>query len=141
MVRRLVAAGLPRPTAGADLRGKHGPAVARPAVGPEPAAVLQPGHSRPASGSAGGPGKSRVRKDVTVKLSYDEGQTWPVTKRLENGLSGYSDLAVGPDGTIYCFYECASTDGNVYRSGNLTLARFNLPWLTDGHDALPETTE
>jgi sialidase-1 len=87
------------------------------------------------------PGKSRVRKDVTVKLSYDEGQTWPVTKRLENGLSGYSDLAVGPDGTIYCFYECASTDGNVYRSGNLTLAWFNLRWLTDGHDLLPETTE
>jgi sialidase-1 len=84
------------------------------------------------------PGKSRDRKNVTVKLSYDEGATWPVSKSLEPEFSGYSDLAVLPDGTILCLYECGSRDGkNIYKTGRLELARFNLEWLTDGKDATP----
>ena len=76
-----------------------------------------------------------MRKNVSVKLSYDEGGTWPVQKTLEPGFSGYSDLAVTRDGTILCFYERGSTDGeNVYKTGSLTVARFNLEWLTDGKD-------
>jgi sialidase-1 len=58
---------------------------------------------------------------------------------LEPGYSAYSDLAVGPDGTIYCLYE----RGNAAQAGKkptsyafLTLARFNLQWLTDGKDSL-----
>jgi sialidase-1 len=76
----------------------------------------------------------RTRKNLTVKLSYDETQTWPVAKALEPGLSGYADLAVGPEGTIYCLYERGSTDGNYFRTRFLTVARFNLEWLTDGKD-------
>ena len=82
------------------------------------------------------PGKSRDRKNLSVKLSYDEGATWPVNKALEPGFSGYSDLAVLPDGTILCFYERGSTNNkDIYRTGLLTLARFNLEWLTDGKDS------
>jgi len=81
------------------------------------------------------PGLGRDRKNVSIKLSYDEGQTWPVSKTLEAGFSGYSDLAVLPDGTALCFYERGSTDGkNIYKTGLLTVARFNLEWLTDGKD-------
>ncbi len=40
------------------------------------------------------PGKSRDRKNVSVKLSRDEGQTWPVNKTIEPGPSMYSDIAV-----------------------------------------------
>jgi sialidase-1 len=72
----------------------------------------------------------RDRKNVAVKLSYDEAQTWPVNKVLEPGYSGYSDLAVLPDGTILCLYERGAT-----RADFLTLARFNLEWLTDGRDS------
>jgi sialidase-1 len=86
-------------------------------------------------------GRPRMRKDLTVKLSYDEGRTWPVSRRLEDGPSGYSDLAVGPDGTIYCVYERGQERGDMYHSGGLTLARFNLAWLTDGRDELPATKE
>ncbi len=83
------------------------------------------------------PGKGRDRKNVSVKLSYDEAKTWPVTKTIEPGFSGYSDLAVAKDGTILLFYERGSTDGkDIYRTGSLTVARFNLEWLTDGQDAL-----
>jgi sialidase-1 len=81
------------------------------------------------------PGVFRDRRNVSVKLSYDEGGTWPVSRPLEPGFSGYSDLAVLPDGTILCFYERGSTDGvSIFRTGRLTVARFNLAWLTGGAD-------
>ncbi|TKJ33197.1 MAG: exo-alpha-sialidase [Planctomycetes bacterium B3_Pla] len=76
----------------------------------------------------------RRRKNVTVKLSYDEGKTWPVAKSIEPGISGYSDLAVSPDGLAYCFYERGSVDDSHYRPAHLTVTRFNLEWLTDGGD-------
>jgi sialidase-1 len=72
------------------------------------------------------PGSHRARKNLSIKLSYDEGQTWPVSKPLEKGTSAYSDLAVLRDGTILCFYE---------RGTSLALARFNLEWLTNGRDS------
>lgn len=81
------------------------------------------------------PGRSRVRKNLTVKLSYDEGLTWPVSRVLEPGFSGYSDLAVAPDGMILCLYERGSTDGrSSTRPEHLTLARFSLEWLTEGRE-------
>lgn len=67
------------------------------------------------------------RKNVTVRLSDDEGASWPVKRTIEPGPSGYSDLAVLPDHTILCFYESAGKF--------LTLARFNLEWLTKGQDS------
>jgi len=86
------------------------------------------------------PGLGRDRQNLSVKLSYDEGMSWPVTKPLEPGFSAYSDLAVLADGTILCFYE----RGQKPQPGKkplsytlLTLARFNLQWLTDGQDSLP----
>ena len=36
------------------------------------------------------------RDNLTLKLSYDEGKTWPVSKLLEGGPTGYSDLAAVP---------------------------------------------
>lgn len=78
------------------------------------------------------PGKNRDRKNVSVKLSRDEGQTWPVNKLIEDGPSMYSDIAVTHGGTILCFYGRAG-DGKgtaAFAGGRLTLARFNLEWLT-----------
>ncbi|MDB6058825.1 MAG: nedA [Verrucomicrobiales bacterium] len=73
------------------------------------------------------PGSHRARKNLSVRLSYDEGRTWPVKRVLEPGRSAYSDMAVLDDGTILCFYE---------RHDSLTLARFNLEWLTNRKDSL-----
>ena len=62
-----------------------------------------------------------------------------MTKTVEPGFSGYSDLAVAKDGTILLFYERGSTDNKtIYNTGSLTVARFNLEWLTDGKDTLTE---
>lgn len=85
------------------------------------------------------PGKSRERKNLSVKLSYDEGASWPINKVIEPGASAYSDLAVGNDGTIYCLFETVAPTTNRGRNNTLTLARFNLEWLTDGKDSMTET--
>lgn len=83
------------------------------------------------------PVRMHARKNLTVKLSYDEGRTWPVSRVLEAGTSAYSDLAVGPQGVIYCLYERGSTDGkDHFATKTLTLARFNLEWLSEGKDRL-----
>lgn len=79
------------------------------------------------------PGKNRDRKNVSVKLSYDEGATWAVNKTIEPGPSMYSDIGVTHAGTILCFYGRGTKPG--FAGDALTLARFNLEWLTDGKDA------
>ncbi len=73
------------------------------------------------------PGKSRARKNISIKLSRDEAQTWAVNKLLEDGPSAYSDLAVTKDGTILCFYGAGSKLS--FAGSVLRLARFNLEWL------------
>lgn len=73
------------------------------------------------------PGQSRTRKNVSVKISRDEGRTWPINRLLENGPSMYSDLAVTKAGTILCFYGRGTKPG--FAGSGLTLARFNLAWL------------
>ena len=72
-------------------------------------------------------GKSRARKNLGVKLSRDEGQTWPVNQLLEDGPSAYPDVAVTKDGKILCFYGAGS---KLHFAGStLRLTRFNLEWL------------
>ena len=82
------------------------------------------------------PGKNYDRRNVSVKLSYDEGQTWPVNKSIEPSWSAYSDIGVSQAGTILCFY--GRGEKSSFAGDRLTLARFNLEWLTDGKDRLPE---
>lgn len=74
------------------------------------------------------PGKSRDRKNVSVQLSHDEGQTWTIKKTIESGPSAYSDLAVTQSGTILCFYGRSSKLN--FAGSELIVARFNLEWLT-----------
>ena len=61
------------------------------------------------------------RENLSIKLSRDDGKTWPTSKTLEPGPSAYSDLAVLPDATILCLYE---------GENKIVAAPFNLDWLT-----------
>jgi sialidase-1 len=81
------------------------------------------------------PGTSRDRKNLTIRLSYDAGQHWKVKRVLEAGPAGYSDLAVLPDGRILCLYEKGAEHATGFRTAFLTLATFNLEWLTTGIDS------
>lgn len=83
-------------------------------------------------------GKSRDRRNLSVKLTYDEGRTWPVNRTLEAGYGAYSDLAVLPDGTILCLYERGREADSEKKKATsyafLTLARFNLEWAEGMRD-------
>jgi Neuraminidase (sialidase) len=74
----------------------------------------------------------RERKNLSVRLSLDDAKTWPIVKTIEAGSSGYSDLAATNDGAILCFYERGAAEKNMYHTRFLTVARFNLEWLTEG---------
>ncbi len=85
-------------------------------------------------------GKSRDRRNLSIKVTYDEGKTWKFSKALETGYGAYSDLAVLPNGDALCLYERGrDTDADLKKStsyAHLTVARFNLEWITDGKDTL-----
>ncbi len=88
-------------------------------------------------------GGSRDRRNLSVKVSYDEGKTWKYNKTLEAGYGAYSDLAVLPNGDALCLYERGKdSDMDLKKSTSyayLTVARFNLEWLSNGKDKLNGT--
>jgi sialidase-1 len=73
------------------------------------------------------PGKNRDRKNVSVKLSRDEGKTWSRSKSIEPSWSAYSDIGVSQAKTILCFY--GNGGKGSFAGAQLTLARFNIEWL------------
>ena len=83
------------------------------------------------------PASPTERVNMTVRLSYDEGKTWPVSRTIHSGPSAYSCLVVLPEGTIGLLYEC----GVKYRYEKIAFARFNLEWLTEGVDHLTKSTD
>ena len=74
------------------------------------------------------------RLHLTVRMSYDECRSWPISKIIQDGPASYSDLCIAKDGTICCLYEKGGKGGVSFYSGDMTFARFDLEWLTDGKD-------
>lgn len=70
------------------------------------------------------------RTRMTVKLSHDEGKTWPFAKLIHAGPSSYSSLVRLPNGDIGLVYE----GGQQHRREWIRFARISLEWLTDGND-------
>lgn len=82
----------------------------------------------------------RGRFNITVRMSYDEGKTWPVAKLIRRGPGAYSSMTILPDGSIGILYETGdSANGGFARYKKLVYAHFNLEWLTDGKDHLERT--
>jgi len=75
------------------------------------------------------PAHPRARRQMTVRLSYDDGQTWPVSRMVDPGPSAYSDLVIQADGRIGLLYERGNQGGIWY-------VNFTLDWLTRGQDRL-----
>jgi sialidase-1 len=69
------------------------------------------------------PASSTDRSHLTVRLSADDCQTWPMSRVLYEGSSAYSDLAIANNGTIFCLFEAD-------RYSKLMLARFDFAWLS-----------
>ena len=73
-----------------------------------------------------------TRTDVTVYVSYNEGESWPVSKCIIPYRSGYSSLCVLPDGTIGLYVEEIYSGNSGY---SMVFYNFSLDWLTDGNDS------
>lgn len=48
---------------------------------------------------------SRRRENMTLRISHDDGKTWPEAIQLYPGPSAYSCLALLPSGELGCLYE------------------------------------
>ncbi|HEX4792611.1 MAG TPA: sialidase family protein [Humisphaera sp.] len=77
-----------------------------------------------------GAAKGKQRINLTVKLSRDMGTTWRASKVIDSGIAGYCDLAADPGGTVYCLYERGGAQGNQFDTQSLTLARFDVSWIS-----------
>lgn len=77
------------------------------------------------------------RKNVSIFLSYDEGESWSVKKSICPTASAYSSVTILPDGTIGVFFEKEKNDMSLY------FANFTLDWLTDYNDTyqLPKNSK
>jgi sialidase-1 len=72
------------------------------------------------------PAHSDARRNLTIRVSYDNGATWPISKVVDSGPSSYSDLVEQTDGQIGILYERGNDGGICYGS-------FSYEWLT-GND-------
>lgn len=68
------------------------------------------------------------RTNLSVRMSFDEGKTWPVKKLIHSGPSSYSTMVRLPDGTIGLLFE----GGEKHRREWIRFVRFSLQWLTGG---------
>ncbi|MFD7861021.1 exo-alpha-sialidase [Streptomyces sp. NPDC059783] len=62
------------------------------------------------------------RKNLTVKMSCDNGKSWPIKKVVDAGASAYSTLTRLPDGRLGLLYERGNYE-------HITYASFDLKWL------------
>jgi sialidase-1 len=69
---------------------------------------------------------SAKRERMTVRLSRDDGRTWPVAKVIHEGPAAYSSLVVLPDRSVGLLYE----RGERRPYERITFAHFGLDWLT-----------
>ena len=86
-------------------------------------------HSVPAGSS---------RKNVTVYVSYDEGETWQTSRCVVPYNSAYSSLCVLPDNTIGLYVEESYSDEGDYCT---VFYNFSLEWLTKGVDKYESVSE
>lgn len=78
------------------------------------------------------PPHSDSRWLMTVRMSFDDGKTWPISRVVDPGQSEYSCLTVLEDGTIGLLYE----RDQGHASQRIAFAHFNHEWLCQGRDEL-----
>jgi hypothetical protein len=70
------------------------------------------------------PGRRDKRHDITIWVSFDGGQSWPVKRLVQQGPGNYTWLAAGRPGT--------PSESMIYLLANKDwMARFNLAWVLE----------
>ncbi len=67
------------------------------------------------------------RKNMSIKISYDEGKTWITGKTIYPESAAYPSMTILSNGDIGLFFEKDDYQKNVF-------TRVTLDWLTDGKD-------
>lgn len=68
------------------------------------------------------PGTQSARTNGIIRLSPDDGKTWPTSRVLYRGSFAYNCLASLSDGYVGCLFERDQTS-------KITFARFSIDWL------------
>ena len=68
------------------------------------------------------------RRNLTLRLSKDDGKTWFTSRMLNEGLAGYSDIAVKKNGQILCVFE----NGKKDYCEKISIACLERSWLMTG---------
>ena len=71
---------------------------------------------------------STRRERLTVRVSDDDGASWPLARVVHEGPAAYSSLVALPDGSIGLLFE----RGERSPYERITFARLPMAWLTDG---------
>lgn len=92
--------------------------VARLSMSPSKSRIIYIGASSP-----------DTRADLEVRLSYDEGKTWAVSKTLFDGPAGYADATTLDivNGVVGAIYE----NGEATFADRISFSSFNASWLED----------
>lgn len=61
------------------------------------------------------PADLNERKSMTIRVSEDDGDTWPRSLRLNGGFAAYSDLENYQDGRVAILYEAGDTPADRYQ--------------------------
>ena len=65
------------------------------------------------------------RDHLSVRISDDEGETWPYRREIDDGPSAYSALGILPDGRIGVVWE----SGDLLPYEKIRFAAFNRAWV------------
>ena len=77
------------------------------------------------------PDSSSVREKMSIRVSLDEGLTWPYKRLIDSRPAAYSCMTVLPDGDIGLFYET----GDLGSIEDLVFMRFPIEWITGTADS------
>lgn len=61
-----------------------------------------------------------------MHVSLDDGKTWPISKVIDPGGAGYSDIYPGADGSLFCRYEHG---GSMADNTLMTVVKLEQDWL------------
>lgn len=76
----------------------------------------------------------KERRNLTVRISYDEGKTWSKGKTIYAGSAAYSSMTILKNGDIGLLFEKEGYTENLFVS-------FSLEWLTDGKDVFKKVAK
>lgn len=75
------------------------------------------------------PASTVRRHKMRVRISYDDGQTWPIQRYLDPDSGGYSSLTKSADFMVASLQEIGA---DLTGKHSIIFRKFNLPWILNG---------